>query len=153
MVGLAPNHHAVQQSQLRLQLGMRGDTAVQHHRQCREVALERMHQFVAQRRNLAVLLGRQALEPGIAGVHDEDLATGLTDRTDEVAHKTIVLFAVYAYAVLDRHRYRHGITHGLDAIGHQTRLGHQTGAKRAALHALGRAAAVQVDLVIAPLRT
>jgi hypothetical protein len=35
---------------------------------------------------------------------------------------------------------------------HQSRLGHQAGAERAALHALARAAAVQVDLVVAPAR-
>jgi hypothetical protein len=53
--------------------------------------------------------------------------------------------------VFDRHRDRHHVDHGLHAVGHQRRLGHQAGAKRAALHPLAGAAAVQVDLVIAPL--
>ena len=43
------------------------------------------------------------------------------------------------------------VAHRLDAVGDQLRLGHQAGAERAPLHALARAAAVQVDLVVAPL--
>jgi hypothetical protein len=37
-------------------------------------------------------------------------------------------------------------------IGHQLRLGHQAGAEGAALHPFAGAAAVQVDLVVAPAR-
>jgi hypothetical protein len=53
--------------------------------------------------------------------------------------------------VLDGDVDGHRIAHRLHAIGHQLRLGHQASAKRPALHALGRAAAVEVDLVVAPL--
>jgi rhodanese-related sulfurtransferase len=45
---------------------------------------------------------------------------------------------------------RHRIAHRLHAVGHELRLGHQAGAEGAALHALAGAAAVQVDLVVAP---
>ncbi|MNI92106.1 hypothetical protein D3C73_1498610 [compost metagenome] len=53
--------------------------------------------------------------------------------------------------MLDRHRRRHCITHGLDAIGHQRRVGHQTSADHVVLHPVARAADVEVDLVIARL--
>ena len=51
----------------------------------------------------------------------------------------------------DGHMRRHRIDHGLDAIGDKGGLGHQTGTKRTALHALTGAAAVEVDLVVTPL--
>ena len=42
-----------------------------------------------------------------------------------------------------------GLAHGGEAVGHQVRLAHQAGAERAGLHALGRAADIEVDLAIA----
>ncbi len=42
------------------------------------------------------------------------------------------------------------VAHRLDAVADEHRLGHQAGAERAALHPLARAAAVEVDLGIAP---
>ena len=56
-----------------------------------------------------------------------------------------------ADAVLDGHRDIDRVAHGPHAVRHQRRLGHQAGAERAALHPLAGAAAVEVDLVIAPL--
>ena len=41
--------------------------------------------------------------------------------------------------------------HRRHAFGDQSRLAHQAGAETAALHAVGRAAAVQIDLVIAKI--
>ena len=83
-------------------------------------------------------------------MHDERAAAGASDRSDESAHEVVVLDPVDAEAVLDRDRDRHRILHRLHAVGHQLRFGHQARAERAALHALGRAAAVEVDLVVAP---
>src|SRR5439155_6756539 len=68
---------------------------------------------------------------------------------DEVAHEPVLLDPVDADAVLDRHRDFHFRSY----VGHtrrdQLRLRHQAGAKGAALHALARAADVEVDLVVA----
>jgi hypothetical protein len=52
----------------------------------------------------------------------------------------------------DRHVCRYGCPHRRDAIGNQLRLRHQTSAKPPLLHAVRRAADIQVDLVIAPVR-
>ena len=52
--------------------------------------------------------------------------------------------------VLDRHRHGNGVAHRLDAIGDDRRLRHQARAEAARLHALGRAAAIEIDLVVAP---
>ena len=70
---------------------------------------------------------------------------------DEVAHKGIRLFAAESDPVLDGDWHRHRVLHRLHAVGDQRRLTHQTGAERTALHAFARAAAVEVDLVIAVL--
>ena len=44
---------------------------------------------------------------------------------------------------------RHARPHGRHAVGHQLRLGHQAGAEAALLHAVRRAADIEVDLVVA----
>ena len=111
-----------------------------------------MHDVVAQRRNLAILLRRQPLQHGIARVDDEDFAAGRRDRADEVADEAVVLTLVETDAMLDGHRNRDGVAHRLHAIGDDRRLGHQAGAEAAGLHALGRAAAIEIDLVVAPAR-
>ena len=110
-----------------------------------------MDHLVAQRRHLPVFFRAQALEPSVASVDDEDLAAGLGDGADEVARKLVVLGPIDADAVLDRHRDRDRVAHRLHAVGHRLRLSHQTGAERAALHPLARAAAIEVDFVVAPV--
>ena len=152
VVSLTAQHHAINVPQVLGDLLVGRHAAVQHDGQVRKVALELVDQFVAQRRDFAVLFGAQALEPRVAGVHDEHAATGVGHGADKVAHEGVALFLVDADAVLHGHRHVDRIDHRLDAIGHELRLGHQAGAKRAALHALARAAAVQVDLVITPAR-
>ena len=62
---------------------------------------------------------------------DEDLAAGLGNGGDEVAHELVALDAVDADAVLHRHRQRGGVAHRLHAIRHHRRLGHQAGAEGA----------------------
>ena len=83
-------------------------------------------------------------------MHDEHVATGARDGSDKVAHETVVVAAIEADPVLDRHRQRYRVAHRLHAFRHERRLGHQARAEASGLHALGRTAAVQVDLVVAP---
>ena len=82
---------------------------------------------------------------------DEQLTTSFRYLAHKVTHKIVALHLVNADAVLDRHRNADRIAHGFDAIGHQLRFGHQTRAKRSALHPLRGASAVQVDFAVAPL--
>ena len=67
---------------------------------------------------------------------DEQLTTRLRHLAHKVPHKIVALHLVNANAVLDRHWNADRIAHGFDTIGHQLRFGHQTRAKRAALHPL-----------------
>ena len=112
--------------------------------------LERGDDVVAQRRQLAVLLRADAVQPGVARMDDEHLAAAVGDGADEVAHEGVALDAVDADPVLDGDRERDRVAHRRDAVGDERRLGHQAGAERAALDALARAAAVEVDLGVAP---
>ena len=52
---------------------------------------------------------------------------------------------------LHRHRNFHRRFHGGDAVGHQRRLDHQAGAEAAFLHPVGRAADIEIDLVVAEI--
>ena len=153
VISLATNHHPVQLTQLSRHLFTGDDTAVDTNSQLRKITLQTVHQFVAQRRHLPVLLWREALEPGIARMHDKGMAACLADSTDKVTHKFVAFILVNANAVLHGNRHAHHIHHGLHTVCHQTRLSHQTSTKRAALHTLTWATAIEVDFNVAPLLT
>src|SRR5690606_36023780 len=110
-------------------------------------ALKAVHDLVAKRRNLAVLLRTQALEPGLARVHDEYLAAGVGGNVDEAAEKPVTVAVVDADPALHRHRHRDRSTHRRHAARHQLRLRHQAGAEAAGLHPVAGTADVEVDLV------
>src|SRR5450830_476539 len=151
VVSLAPQHDAVDVLQMRVDLRHRLDAAIDEDFQRGEIALELIRVVILERRDFAVFLRAQALQDRVAGMHDERLAAGLGNLADEVAHEVIRLDVVDADAMLDGNINRHRIAHGLHAIGHQRRFGHQAGTERALLHPFGRATAIQVDLVVAPL--
>jgi hypothetical protein len=151
VISLTTDHHAVNALELFVHLHGSVDTAVDHDAQLRKIFFEPVHHLITQRRHFAVFFGRQALQPGVAGVHDESSATSLADDANKVAHKVVTLALVDADAVLHGDRHAHHIEHGFNAIGHQLRLRHQAGPESAALHTLAGAATVEVDLVIAPL--
>ena len=152
VVDLAAEHHAIDVLQVLVALVQRLDAAVDDDVQLREFLLQPIHRLVAERRNLAVLLRRQAFQPGLARMHDEGLAAGFGDGLDEAAHEHVVLGLVHAEAMLDGHRQPAGAAHLGDRLGHQCGLVHQAGAEAVLLHALGGAAAVEVDLVVAVAR-
>jgi hypothetical protein len=68
----------------------------------------------------------------------------------EQAHVGVLV--VDAQAALHRHRDADRLTHGRDAVGHQSRFAHQAGAEPAGLHPVGRAADVDIDFVVAEVR-
>ena len=149
---MPPHHHTIDLQQLRGHRVVAVDAAVDGDGQQRKVGLQAVRHLVTQRRDFAVFLRAQALQPGVARVHDEDLAaTALSHGADEVAHEAVILTAGDADAVLHRHRQRCRVAHGLHTLGHQGRFGHQAGAKGTALHTFAGAAAIQIDLVVAPL--
>ena len=81
---------------------------------------------------------------------DEHLALAFPGyRVDEVAQEFVAVLVVNADTGFDRDRNGDHIAHRLDTVRYQLCIPHQTGAKHAVLHAVGRAANVQVDLVVA----
>ncbi len=63
------------------------------------------------------------------------------------------ILIVHTDAAFDGDRNRHGLAHGSDAFADQRGLAHQRGAEASRLHAVRRTADVQIDLVIAKIRT
>ena len=71
LVGGAAQHHAVDVAQCASRLVQRRDAAIDDDGQVRALALQPLDQAIVQRRDVAVLLRRQALQPGLAGMDDE----------------------------------------------------------------------------------
>jgi hypothetical protein len=149
VVGLAPEHHAVDRGALQPGLLGRGDAAIDDHLERREVRLEAVHQLVAQGRDLPVLLGAEPGEPGLARMHDHGPAAPRCDAFDEGREKAIVVALVDADPGLDGDRQRARRPHRPHARRDALRLGHQAGAEPRALHAIARAADIEIDLVVA----
>lgn len=150
VIRLSPDHHAIDMFEVPVNFCRRFDAAVDHHRQMRKLLFQSINVFIPEWWHFPILLGTQPFENGIAGMHDEYIATRFTDGADKIAYEPIVVEFVDTDTVLDRHRQRDRIHHCFHAIGYQLRFGHQAGAETAALHAFRRAAAIQVYLVIAP---
>tara|TARA_R100001369_G_scaffold10419_1_gene23395 strand:+ start:460 stop:894 length:435 start_codon:yes stop_codon:yes gene_type:complete len=106
---------------------------------------------VSQRRFLTIVFGAQTLQYRIAGMHNEYTAPHLIQSADKITHHIVRLVVIKPQAVFNGNRNGNRILHGLDAIGHQARLGHQACAKRAFLNTLRWATAIQVDFVVSPL--
>ena len=82
-------------------------------------------------------------------MHPERVGAGRKDIRRERVQRHLGILVVDADAAFYRHRDLHRALHGGDAVGDQRRRLHQAGAERARLHAVGRAADIEVDLVIA----
>ena len=106
---------------------------------------------VVERRDRPVVLRAQALEPGFARMDDERRRARRLHRVGEGKQRLARLLLVDADAAFDGDRNVDRGGHRRDAFGDQRRLAHQAGAEAAALHAVRRAAAVQVDFVIAEI--
>ena len=151
VVRRAADHHAIAVLEVLMHLRGRGDAAVDRHRQFRSFALEPVGPVVAQRRDLAVLLRRQALQPGLARVHEEHVAAGGRHGIDEGEEEVVILLLVHAQTALHGDRDVDGIDHRRHALCHQRGLLHQAGTETPRLHAVGRAANVEIHLVVAPV--
>ena len=82
-------------------------------------------------------------------MHDESAHAGGGDDIDETLQVALAVLLVDADAALDGHGHVDLPLHGGDARRDQLRLGHQAGAEAALLHAVRRAADIEIDLVVA----
>ena len=149
LVGGAAEHHAVDVIQMPRGRVEVLDAAVENDRQLGACGLEPVHAVVIERRDLAVLLRRQTVEPRLARVHDEDAAAGAGDRIDKALQVGLAVLLVDADAAFDGHGHGDALLHGGDACGDQLGLRHEAGAEATLLHAVGWAADVEIDLGVA----
>ncbi len=61
VISLAPDHDTVELAQMSLDLVETGDAAVHHDAQMGKIPLQLLHEFLAQRRHVAILLGTQPI--------------------------------------------------------------------------------------------
>ena len=83
MIRRPPEHRAVDVGEMVGDIGPRVDAAVDHDLQLGEVRFQPVDIVVFERRDLAVLLRRQAFQDRVACVHDERPATCLRHGGDE----------------------------------------------------------------------
>ena len=147
LVRFAADHHSVQIIKLLLYLVECLDAAVDADVQVRHLGLEAVDKIVVQRRDFAVLLGAETLEPGLARVDDEHLATRVADSLYKISEEFPAVELVDPDAALDGHGDAHRILHGLETVGDDILVLHEACAEVSVLHAVRRAAAVQVDFL------
>ena len=112
-------------------------------------ALQLMHQRIVERRNIAVFLWRQPLEPSLAGMDDQGVGARVQNLFGDVEQRRARLLIVDADAAFDRHRHAHRVLHRAHAIGDEHGAQHKAGAKGSVLHAVRRTADIEIDFVVA----
>ena len=122
----APEHHAVDVRRARARTCRASvSPPLITIRERGELALQPMHARIVERRNLAILLRAQAVQPRLARVHDERVAAGRRDGRDEAAHELVGIVVVDAEPRLHRHGHRNGAAHRGDAVRDSARIEHQ----------------------------
>ncbi|MNZ58890.1 hypothetical protein D3C78_769080 [compost metagenome] len=150
LVRLTPDHHAIHMLQVRFGLFERFNAAVNRHRQMRKITLELIHARVIQRRDLTVFFRAKTRQPGFACVDDKRLTFAFPgDGINEITQEFVAVLIVDSDTRFDGNRNRHHVAHRFNAVSHQLCVAHQTGAKHAILHAIGRTTHIEVNFVVA----
>ena len=149
VIGRPAQHDPVEVGQQGLRRVEPGDPAVQRNRKVRPFALQAPDQIIVQGRDVAVLLGRQALQDRLARMDDEGVDPRRRAGVHEGEKAGLRVLVVHADPALHRRRNPHGLPDCGHALSHQGRLPHEAGAEAPGLHPVGGAADVQVDLIVA----
>ena len=150
LIGRPPDHHAVHpRCQMFLGLGQRGDAAVDRQVKVGPLGLHPVDQRVVERRNIAVFLGAQTLQPRLSGVDREPAHTGVRDAVEEIGQHRFRVLIVHADPAFHRDLDRAcRADHRRRAARDEVRVFHQHRAEGARLNPVRRAADIQVHLVI-----
>ena len=151
LIGRAPQHHAVDVNKMPLGLAEAGDAAIDDDGHVGHGSLQPVDPIVVERRDVAIFLRRQSIEPGLAGVDDQRIGAGSDHAAGQRIQRDFRILVVDADPALDRDRNAHCALHGIDAFSDQRRLRHQAGAETAVLHPVRRTADIEIDLVIAEI--
>ncbi len=119
--------------QMGLHIGQSLYPAVEHDRQVGEILLQPIAEFMAQRRDLPVLLGRQARQHGVAGMQHQLGRAGLNHLGHEFVQRFIFVpprnrRGLDADPAFDRDRHVGRIGHRRNQSGDMLRFRHQAGA-------------------------
>ena len=153
VIGRPAQHDPVEVGQQGLRRVQAADPAVEDDGQARPFLLEPSDQVVVEGRNIAVLLGRQALQDRLARVDDEGVDPGARAGVHQGEETGLRVLVVHADPALHRRRNLHSLPDGGHALGHEVRLEHEAGPEAPGLHPVGGAADVQVDLAIPEVLT
>jgi hypothetical protein len=148
LIGRAAQHHAIDMRQVPLRLVEARDAAVDDDGNMRHGGLQPIDPIIIERRDVAVFLRRQAVEPGFPGVHDQRIRSRFDHATRQRIERQFRILIVDPDATFHGDRGSHRALHRRDAFGNERRLRHQAGAEPAIPDAIGRAANIEVDLVI-----
>jgi hypothetical protein len=128
------------------------DAAIDDDRHVGHCRLEPIDAVVVQRRNVAVLFRRQAVEPRLARMHDQAVGAGGDHRACQRIECDFGILIINADAALDGDRHIDSLLHRGHTARHQIRLGHQARPEAAVLHTIRGAADIDVDFVITEIR-
>jgi len=149
LVGGASDHCAVHAAgQMMFHVVKALQTAVDGNVEPGERPLHGVDKRIVERRNLAVLLRAQTLEPGLAGVDGEGSHAGRGHGAQEGGQNLVRHLVVHPDAALDRDGPGLGRDHRRADVGHAPGLAHEDSAETARLDPVGRAADVEVDRVV-----
>lgn len=126
-----------------------GDAAVDDDCKAGVGVLEAIDTAVVERWDLAVFLGRQSLQPGLASVYDEHLAAGAGDSPHEAFEVGLAVLIVDADPAFDSDGNGNRGPHRCDARSNEVGLRHQARAEVAALDAIRRTSDIEIDFIIA----
>src|SRR5215470_5745471 len=151
LIGGAPHHDTVDAHKMRRGLIEVDDAAVEHDGQIGMRGLEPIDAVVVERRDVAVLARGKPVDPSLARMHDARGDAGPLDCACERHERFFRILLVDADAAHEGDRHRDLRRHGGNAVAHQRGLRHQAGAEATLLHPVGRAADIEVDLVVAEI--
>ena len=151
LIGRASQHDAIDMRKMRLCFRKARDAAVDDDGHAGHRGLQPIDPVVVERRDVAIFLRRQSIEPGLAGVDNKRVRAGGDHAARERIERDFRILVVDADPALDRDGNADRALHRGDAVGDQRRLRHQAGAEAAVLHPVRRTADIEVDLVIAEI--
>ena len=123
VISAAPDHHAVQSSvQEPLGLIKRGYPAVHRNMQIGKQPLHAVHDVIIKRRNIAVFLRRQPLQPRLAGMNCHAGTPRANHMRQKLRQDHLRVLIIHADAAFHRHLNLHRRTHRRQAARNQRRM-------------------------------
>jgi hypothetical protein len=125
------------------------DAAIDDHRNTGQRSLEPINTIIVERRDIAVFLRRQSIQPRLTRMNHQCVRACSNHRAAQRIKRHFRILIVDTDAALYRDRNFDGLLHRRNAFSHELRLRHQARAEPAVLHAIRRTADIEIDLIVA----